>query len=223
VGCGKTRVAGLRRYRQEPRTPCSGPRPPRGRMFIILEWGRVAPLSASAASPSALHLPLSQRPCRARLWTTSSIRTTSATGTVNSVRRSKNRLGSLGSWRRLARRQHTLTAAAAAAQPFDESGNGGAGSYRQSRQRFSCQHTEVAATQTLNLARSAGHSRKTTLITSPAIAHETVTAAIKLIVLSALPTVGDVTSDPTCNTTMAYGKTCGPAKEDAIAPSVHSI
>jgi hypothetical protein len=45
----------------------------------------------------------------------------------------------------LAGRQHTLTAAAATAQPFDESGNRGARSYRQARQRLCCQQTDVAA------------------------------------------------------------------------------
>jgi hypothetical protein len=38
-----------------------------------------------------------------------------------------------------------------------------------------------------------------------------------------LPTVGDMTSDPTRNTTTTHGKMRGPAKEDAIAPGVHSI
>jgi hypothetical protein len=51
-------------------------------------------------------------------------------------------------WR--ARRQDTLTTAAAATQPFDEGCNGGGGSYRQARQRFSCQHADVTATQALN-------------------------------------------------------------------------
>jgi hypothetical protein len=57
----------------------------------------------------------------------------------------------LRSGRGLARRQDTLTATAAAAQPFDESGNGGAGGYRQARQRFSCQQADVTAPQALNL------------------------------------------------------------------------
>jgi hypothetical protein len=52
--------------------------------------------------------------------------------------------------RSLTRRQLTLTAAATATQAFDESGNGGCGSYRQARQRFGCQNAEVAATQALN-------------------------------------------------------------------------
>ena len=38
-----------------------------------------------------------------------------------------------------------------------------------------------------------------------------------------LPTEGDMTVDPTCNTTMAYCKSLGPFKNEAIAPSVYSI
>jgi hypothetical protein len=45
----------------------------------------------------------------------------------------------------------------------------------------------------------------------------------KLWSLMALPTVGDTTINPTCNAAMAHGKTRGPAKDDAIAPSVHSV
>jgi hypothetical protein len=43
-----------------------------------------------------------------------------------------------------------LTAAAAAAQPFDESSNGRVRRYRAARQRFSCQQPDVAASQALN-------------------------------------------------------------------------
>ena len=59
--------------------------------------------------------------------------------------------GPLRPGRRLARRQHTLTSAATAAQPFNESGNAGARSYRQTRQRFSGQQADVTAPQALNL------------------------------------------------------------------------
>jgi hypothetical protein len=38
-----------------------------------------------------------------------------------------------------------------------------------------------------------------------------------------LPTEGDMTVDPPCNTTMAYCKSLGPFKNEAIAPSVYSI
>ena len=66
-------------------------------------------------------------------------------------------------------------------------------------------------------------ARGTLLKAKAAIAHETVKAVIKLIVLSALPTVGDMTINPPCNATMAHGEMRSLAKEDAIAPSVHSV
>jgi len=43
-----------------------------------------------------------------------------------------------------------LTAAAVAAQPFDESCNGRVRRYRAARQRFSCQQPDVAAPRALN-------------------------------------------------------------------------
>jgi hypothetical protein len=52
--------------------------------------------------------------------------------------------------RRLARRLHALTSAAAAAQSLDESGNGSARSYRTARKRFGRQCADVAARQALN-------------------------------------------------------------------------
>jgi hypothetical protein len=44
-----------------------------------------------------------------------------------------------------------------------------------------------------------------------------------MIVLSILPTVGDAAIDTSRDTTMAYCGMGSPAKEEAIAPSVHSI
>jgi len=59
--------------------------------------------------------------------------------------------GPLGSGRwRAARGQDALTAAAVAAQPFDENSNGRVRRYRAARQRFSCQHPDVAAPRALN-------------------------------------------------------------------------
>ena len=49
-------------------------------------------------------------------------------------------------------------------------------------------------------------ARGTLVKAKVAIAHETVTAVVKLIVLSALPTVGDMTINPPCNATMAHGE-----------------
>jgi len=47
--------------------------------------------------------------------------------------------------------------------------------------------------------------------------------SFQIVALSALPTVGDAAIDTACDTTMAYCEMGRPAKEDAIAPSVHSI
>ena len=63
----------------------------------------------------------------------------------------------------------------------------------------------------------------TLLKAKAAIAHETVTAVVKLIVLSAPATIGDMTINPPCNATVAHGEMRSLAKEDAIAPSVHSL
>ena len=59
--------------------------------------------------------------------------------------------GPLGSGRwRAARGQDALTAAAVAAQPFDESSTGRVRRYRAARHRFSCQQPDVAAPRALN-------------------------------------------------------------------------
>jgi hypothetical protein len=57
----------------------------------------------------------------------------------------------------------------------------------------------------------------TLLKAKAAIAHETVTAVVKLIVLSALATVGDMTINRPCNAIVAYGEMRSLAKENAIA------
>ena len=62
-------------------------------------------------------------------------------------------------------------------------------------------------------------ARGTLLKAKAATAQETVTAAVKLIVLSALPTVGDMTINPPCNATMADCKVMCPFEDEAIAAS----